>query len=89
VQFTGNPIEKFWPVARAGLAEETRLGIPGRGWKVLHPAPVGLPGKKKPEGLAEGSGEVGDDGVCGDDQVQVMDEGGGAGQIAILGRCIC
>jgi hypothetical protein len=43
-----------------------------------------LPGEKEPEGLAEGSGEVGDGGVCGENQVQVVDEGGGVGEVLVL-----
>jgi len=52
---------------------------------ILHPAPVGLPGEEEPEGFAHGSGEVGDGGVGGEDEVEMLEDGGGVGEVAIVG----
>jgi hypothetical protein len=70
------------------LAEEAGLGVPGGAWilwTILHPAPIGLPGQKEPEGFAHGSGEVGYGGVGGEDEVEGVDDGGGVGEVAVVG----
>ena len=47
-----------------------------------------MPGKQEPEGFAECSGEVGDGGVGGDDEIEVGDERGGVGEVAIAGAAV-
>ena len=80
--------DQFRPVVGRGLAEEARLRVPGSVWPVLHPAPVGLPGEQEPDGFAESAGEVGDGGVGGDDQVEIGDEGGGCGEVGVVGAAV-
>jgi len=80
----GDLFDESGPVAGVWLAEEAGGGVPGGGERVLHPAPVGLPGKEEPEGLAECSGEVGYGGIGGDYQVESLDKGGGVGEVAVV-----
>ena len=61
------------------------MRVPGGVEPVLHPAPVGLPGQEKPQGLAHGGGEVGYGRVGGEDEVEVLNDGGGVGEVAVMG----
>jgi hypothetical protein len=84
----GNAIDELGPVVGAGLAPETSGGIPGGEGGFLHPAPVGLPGEKQPEGFAQGAGEVGDGSVGGEDEVELGDGRGGVGEVVVAGAGI-
>ena len=72
-------------VLGGGLAEEAQGGVPGGVGAVGHPAPVGVVLQEEPGGAAEGAGEVGGEGVDGDDEVELGD-GGGEGEEAFTGR---
>ena len=52
---------------------------------MLHPSPVRLPGEKQPDGLGHGGGQVGYGGVGGEDEIERLDDGGGIGQVPVLG----
>ena len=85
VEFGEDALDENGPVVGAGLAEEADWRVPGGVWAVLHPAPVGLPGQEEPEGFAHGCGEVGDGGVGREDEVEGLEDGGGVGEVAVLG----
>ena len=59
------------PIAGALLAEEAHGGVPGGIGAIEKPPPVGDEGEGDPDGDAEGTGEMGDGGVGGDDKVEI------------------
>jgi len=50
------------------------------------PAEIGGEGEHCPDGFTQRAGEVDDGGVDGDDQVELLDEGGGVGEIVKRGN---
>lgn len=76
-------IDHASPISRGVLAEEADSRIPGSGFGIFHPAPVGYVRQQNPRGFGHGAGQMRNAGIGCDDQVECGDECGGVGQIAI------
>ena len=77
----GDSFKNIGPIAVMSLAEEDSGGIPGGIGPVEHPSPVGDVREHDPDALADRTGEVGDGGVDGEDEIEVFDESGGVGKV--------
>jgi hypothetical protein len=68
--------EELVPVAWCGLPAEAEGWIPGGGFAVEAPAPFGLVLEEEPGGAAESTGEVGEGGVGGENEIAAEKDGG-------------
>ncbi len=87
-QFGLNAFNQRWPGLAGGFAEEAHGGVPGAVGAIEEPAPVGGVGEEGPDGSADGAGEVGESGIGGNNQVELLDEGRGVGEVADGGGVI-
>ena len=66
-------IDDCGPVSRQRLPKEPKCGIPGAVAAAQQPAPLIGKGEQQPDWFAKGAGHVGDRGVDGEDEVQLIE----------------
>ena len=75
------------PVAPFRLTEEAHGRVPGCIIAIREPSPVGRVREQGPDRFSEGSGEVRDRGIHGDDQVEIQYGGRSLGEVVeIIGK---
>jgi hypothetical protein len=80
-EFVSDALEEGVPIARCVLPEEAHGGIPGGGIALEPPAPFGEVLEEEPGGSAHATGEMGEGGVGGDDEIAAGEDGGGIEEI--------
>ena len=73
------------PVVGFVLPEEFHGWVPGRVGAIEEPAEIGDEREENPDAAGQCAGEMGDGGVDGDEQIKLVDDGGGVGEIGDVG----
>ena len=68
-------------IARLGLAEQAKGGIPRRRWTIDAPAPIGRAAQQDPGGQPQAARHMSGGAVDGDDHIHFRHQHGGVGKI--------
>ena len=80
-EFVSDVVEEGGPIAWSALAEDPQGGVPGRGIALESPAPFGEVLEEEPGGPAHASGEMGEGGVGGENEIATGEDRGGIEEI--------